>query len=226
MECNAICLARTINIHKLQKYLKEGSTQRFKDILYHKLDGYPDSSEGDLFVFHYGVIVFWGCAQEAQKKLINDIYEYLEDPIADPHHDDFSYSYGSEGSFKDDVLVLPANEHYTKLAFSHGFAQSVKLDYFEDLVKSIEMITRQIPIDLAKSGTIKLSRKKIRKMMGNLYMQKSAINLKFDLLDTPDFFWEHSDLEKYYLMTSKELDKDRRVAVINKQLECNFLVYL
>jgi uncharacterized Rmd1/YagE family protein len=41
-----------------------------------------------------------------------------------------------------------------------------------------------------------------------------------DILDTPEFFWDHPELEaKYYSPAIASLDLKQRVAVLNKKLE-------
>ncbi len=64
-----------------------------------------------------------------------------------------------------------------------------------------------------------LSKKEISKKIGELYLAKSKINLHYDLLDTPEFFWEHSEYEAHYERISKYLDIRSRVEVLNKKLE-------
>jgi len=38
------------------------------------------------------------------------------------------------------------------------------------------------------------------------------------LLDTPEFFWEYSELEPYYRLVAHYLDIERRVNVLNQRL--------
>lgn len=48
-----------------------------------------------------------------------------------------------------------------------------------------------------------------------IFYSRHQINLSSDLLDTPDFYWEHEDLEQLYLKTSRQLNISRRTKVIN-----------
>ena len=57
---------------------------------------------------------------------------------------------------------------------------------------------KSIPVQLAETGSVKMSRNSIAKAIGTLFVQTSAINLVSNVLDTPDFFWEEPDyLERY-----------------------------
>lgn len=141
---------------------------------------------------------------------------------ADPIEDDvFSYEYGSPGSqakVEEDEITLPNHDVLTKLGFSHGMSQSVKLDAFEQIIQKTIHLTRELPDLLARQGSVQLSRKDIRKMMGRLFIVRSSINLHQELLDTPKFFWEHTVLEPYYELMAHYLDREQRVNVLNQRL--------
>lgn len=50
-------------------------------------------------------------------------------------------------------------------------------------------------------------------------MARNSINLHTDILDTPEFFWDHEDLEVFYEKTCHYLDLTARVDVLNKRLD-------
>ena len=50
-------------------------------------------------------------------------------------------------------------------------------------------------------------------------MVKSKINLHYDLLDTPEFFWDYPEFEIYYEKVTNYLDIRSRVEVLNKKVE-------
>jgi len=56
-------------------------------------------------------------------------------------------------------------------------------------------------------------------MRGNLFLTKSDIILNYDLLDTPEFFWEYPELESTYEMAARYLEIKPRVDVLSKKLE-------
>ena len=95
----------------------------------------------------------------------------------------------------------------------------MKLGTFETAIRKTFIHTKEIPEDLAKHGRIPLSRKEIRRKMGELFIERNSINLHVDVLDTPEFFWEYSELEPLYAMASNYLDIDSRVEVLNHRLD-------
>ncbi|MFZ2170614.1 MAG: RMD1 family protein, partial [Methylococcaceae bacterium] len=98
-------------------------------------------------------------------------------------------------------------------------AQSIKLASFETNAITTIKNTSYIPKSLAENGSIKLSRHKIAKIRGQLFLTKSDIILNYDLLYTPDFFWEHPEYEAFYSITAKYLEIAPRTEVLSKKLE-------
>lgn len=49
--------------------------------------------------------------------------------------------------------------------------------------------------------------------MGQLFALRHLVNLSSDLLDVPDFYWEHENLEQLYRKTSEYLSVSKRTSV-------------
>lgn len=213
MRCSAFCTSTAYDISGLLSYLKQRHpVQRFREVLQ------IEKGSGEVFFFPFGAFVCWGVSKEEEEQLLRDIqgFEAAANDITED--DDFSYNYGKKAFVHDDEITLPNNETQTKLAFSHAIAQSVKLGVFEQTIQRTIHLTKELPELLAKKGRIKLSRRDIRRKMGRLFIDRSSINLHQELLDTPEFFWDHQELEPYYRMMSRYLDCQSRVSVLNQRL--------
>jgi len=174
----------------------------------------------DAFFFPYGVAIFWGIAKDLGVKILReDIAVFAEAPIEELEIDELTFTYGDTAKIFEDEIILPNRDTVTMLAISHGIAQSVKLGTFETALKKSFHLTRSIPEDLARQGRISLSRREIRKKMGQLFIERNYINLHLEVLDTPDFFWEYPELEPLYMMTANYFDVRRRVEVLNQRLD-------
>ncbi len=220
MRCAAYCTATSFDISKLYTYLKERyQAQRLREVIHIKLDhsGAGDS-DGNVFFFPYAAVVFWGLNLEQEQGMLKEIEAFAYQPVDKVCDDEFTYSYDTPVSIKEDNITLPNREVLTKLAFSQGIAQSVKLDTFEHTIQQTVDLTRELPLRLAEQGKIRQSGSDIRRMMGRLFIDRHSINLHQELLDTPEFFWEYSELEPYYLMVAHYLDIQRRVNVLNQRL--------
>mmetsp|Transcript_38398 Transcript_38398/g.62230 ORF Transcript_38398/g.62230 Transcript_38398/m.62230 type:complete len:300 (-) Transcript_38398:465-1364(-) len=114
-----------------------------------------------------------------------------------------------------------------KLSFSYALATSVKLDFFEDSIQKIIDNTRPLPVEMAQKGRITLGRKEIVSRIGQLFLDRSSVNLHSEILDTPAFFWEFPELEPVYISTLNYLNVRTRVDVLNKRLDvCKEMLFI
>lgn len=218
MRCTGYCTASSYDIprlfHAVQKY---GPAQLYRDSIHVEVTE-GEKNKGDLFYFSYGAIIAWGFAKEEELLFLEELKDYEREPLSKPELDEFSYSYGDLMKIEEDEITLQNKNVLTKLAISQGIAQSVKLTIFEEIIQKTIDHTKRLPSDLAQKGKISLSRKEISKKMGELFIERNFINLHTEILDTPEFFWEHPELEPFYRRTSHYLDVSKRVEVLNKRL--------
>jgi uncharacterized Rmd1/YagE family protein len=150
---------------------------------------------------------------------LEQIKAFEEQPVDEIDSDEFTFDFGETSQILEDEIILPNSDVLSRLAVSHGLGQSVKLGTFENAIRKTFNSTKHIPEDLAKHGRIPLFRKEIRKKMGELFIERNSINLHFDVLDTPEFFWKYTELEPLYAMTANYLDVETRVEVLNQRLD-------
>lgn len=218
MRCTCYCTAAAYDIPRLFQYLQRmGTTQLFRDVVHIQLQE-DNHLKGDIFYFSYGSVVCWGFSEEEEKELIASLKEFEKEPLVRPELDEFTFVYGESMKIEEDEIVLQDENSLTKLAVSHGLAQSVKLTTFEELIQKTINHTQQLPIDLAKRGKIPLSRKEISRKMGEIFIERNFINLHSDILDTPEFFWDYPELESFYRRTAHYLDVTKRAESLNKRL--------
>lgn len=218
MECRAFCTASAYHIKALYESFKQigANVTLYRDVIHFAI---PGDMRGDIFYFPYGAAVFWGLTLEKCRPYLEQIKEFEEQPVEEIETDEFTYTIGEVPKIVEDEIFLPNLDVLSRLAVSHGLAQSVKLGTFEYALRRTFNHTKHIPEDLAKHGRISLSRKEIRRKMGELFIERSSINLHVDVLDTPEFFWEYSELEPLYAMTANYLDVETRVEVLNQRLD-------
>lgn len=220
MDCRAYCTATSYQIKPLFEVLK-GSARAtlYRDVIHVSLPPLSPNQQRDVFYFPYGVTVFWGVDIDTCQRELAAIKAFEENPLDEPETDQFTYARGETPKIVEDEILIPNDDVLNRLAISHGLAQSVKLGTFENALKKIFDKTKKIPDDLAKYGSIPLSRKEIRRKMGELFIERNSINLHVDVLDTPEFFWEYSELEPMYTMAANYLDIETRVEVLNQRLD-------
>jgi uncharacterized Rmd1/YagE family protein len=218
MRCISYCTASSFDIPRLYQALqKQGQAQLYRDVI-HTQTKEDKRIKGDVFYFSYGVIVSWGFTQEEELVILANLKEFEREPLAKVEIDEFTYAYGESMKIEEDEILLQNKSTLTKLAISHGIAQSVKLTIFEDTIQKTIDNSKQLPNTLARKGKIPLSRKEISRKMGELFIERNFINLHSEILDTPEFFWNHPELEPFYRRTAHYLDVTKRVEVLNKRL--------
>lgn len=218
MRCTCYCTASSYDIPALFQSLQRlGQAQLFRDVIHfqRKEEKLPP---GDIFYFAYGSVVFWGFTEEEEKENLQALKEFEREPLAKIELDEFTYIYSSVIKIEEDEIFLHNKNNLTKLAISHGIAQSVKLSTFEELIQKTIEHTRTIPLELAKKGKITLSRKDISRKMGEIFIERNFVNLHSEILDTPEFFWDYPELEPFYRKASHYLDVTKRAEVLNKRL--------
>lgn len=173
------------------------------------------------FLFDYGVCVLFQYDYEAEKRLLDLLSKHAIHPLENFVEEELSYQLVTEAGIRirNDLIEVDDLSQLTCLSLSHALAQSTKLASFEASIEETIKKTKYIPETLANKGSIALSRKKLAKERGRVYLEKSHIILQFNLLDTPEFIWEYPELEHYYLALSRYLEISPRATVLKNRLE-------
>ncbi|MDQ1325575.1 MAG: Sad1-interacting factor 2 [Campylobacterota bacterium] len=167
------------------------------------------------FIFKHGVAVFWDFKEE--EFLLKKI---SASTASSGNCEEFSFELSQTQKIKieTDTIYIDILDEFTMLSVSFAIAQSIKLSEFEDAMLETLQQTEHIPLELANSGRVLMSRKEIAKARGHLFLTKSKIYLHFELLDTPEFFWEYPELEIYYQAARKYLELQPRIEILNRKL--------
>jgi len=171
-------------------------------------------------VFAYGAVVHWNISAEQQTKLHQLLLTYADNALSVIEEDHFTFSLNCPATrIVEDHIEIESSDPILIFSLSQGMAQSIKLASFETNAITTINNTNYIPKSLAENGSIKLSRQNIAKIRGQLFLTKSDIILNYDLLDTPDFFWEYPEYENIYVVVAKYLEIAPRTEVLSKKLE-------
>lgn len=218
MRCTGYCTASSYDIPRLYQFLQvTGTSQLYRDVIHTQ----PKDEKGvkrDIFYFPYGVVMFWGFNDEEEKNLLSSIRKFEKESLADIEIDEFSFIYGDKMKIEEDEIILQKKDSLTKLAISYAIAQSIKLTVFEQTISRTIEHSKHLPRELALRGKIPLSRRETSRKMGEIFLERNYINLNTEILDTPEFFWEHSELEPFYRRMIHYLDVNKRGELLNRRL--------
>ncbi|CRG92290.1 Sporulation protein RMD8 [Talaromyces islandicus] len=189
----------------------------------------------EMFVFSYGVVVFWNCTERQEKDILADLtfsssvttagpsisLATLPLPEEDFETEEFHFEYSTQISrprVYNDMITLRSGDHMIKLAISHGIAQSTKLCFFEEAMSKEMAEAKDIPRRLAMTGKLGMKRDEVFRILGRLFKSRVEVNLSSNMLDVPTFFWESEPtLYPLYIAVREYLEIKPRIQVLNER---------
>lgn len=224
MECLTYCIAEKINLPKLEVSLRNNpswKTVKFRNVL----ELSHTESSAIHHVFANGTVVSWNARRYRVKPLLQSFERFCSGYLQQFIIDVFFYRIGEKTMilpheyYNVECLTLQADDNELKLSLSHAFSQSIKLKYYEKRIE--ELVLKYMPLThhLSKSGSMAVSSKDIRRIIAEILLVKSELNLTSDFLYSPKFFWQYPGLEGYFHMLRKYLDIPERTEYLNTQLD-------
>ena len=151
----------------------------------------------EMFVFAYGVVVFWNFSERQEKDVLADmVFSTIIDPksnivspltlVTNPldeedfETEEFHFEYNNEiqrPRLYNDMITLRNGDHMIKLAISHAIAQSTKLSFFEETMAAQMEEAKDVPGRLAKTGELGMKREDVIKLLGGLFRSRVDVNL-------------------------------------------------
>jgi uncharacterized Rmd1/YagE family protein len=145
---------------------------------------------GEMFVFSYGVAVFWNFTEKQEKDILADLtfsststgISLATRPLieSDFETEEFHFEYNPEiqrPRVYNDMITLKSGDHMIKLAMSHAIAQSTKLSLFEEGMSRTMLAAQYVPKRLALTGKLGMNRTDVVKMIGSLFTSRVNVNL-------------------------------------------------
>ena len=226
MECLSFCVAKSIDLTRLDNYFKNYADQfssvKSRDVV--KISP-RINPEHLVFIFKNGTVVSWGVKRYEVNNYLNIIKLLIDKPVALLVHDEFHYQIVDKTAiephdfFDVDCLSMENDSEELKLSLSYGFSQSVKLQYFETIIDALIEKYNPMIQALSHKGEMPISRKQIQQVIGEILGAKSEMNLISNFLYHPKYFWQHPTLEEHFIMLERYLHIQRRVNAINHRLD-------
>ena len=195
---------------------------------------------GHAFFFSSGAAVFWGLPLCLRGSLLEELSKFQErnqrtlgthirsDKSSFPlSMDDFDHEFKytidekrNRPTFRhDEIHLVDFSDREQLLAFSYGLAQSARLLVYEAVIDSLVLRTRTLPDELARDGEIKLSHRELKRLIGELLAARYSLNLVSDIMDTPEYFWQHPELQALHLECSREVELRSRAKILDARTE-------
>ena len=151
----------------------------------------PDAfTFAEMFVFSYGVVVFWNFTERQEKDILADLtFSESETGLSlvtraqkeeDFETEEFHFEYSPDTPRPrvfNDMITLRSGDHMIKLAMSHAIAQSTKLSFFEQRMANQMAEAQHVPKTLALTGKLGMKREEVVKILGALFKSRVDVNL-------------------------------------------------
>ena len=144
----------------------------------------------EMFVFSYGVVVFWNFTERQEKDILADLtFSESESGVQlmtrpqreeDFETEEFHFQYSPDAPRPrvfNDMITLRSGDHMIKLTMSHAIAQSTKLNFFEQRMADQMAEAQHVPKRLALTGQLGMKREEVFKILGSLFKSRVDVNL-------------------------------------------------
>lgn len=145
---------------------------------------------GEVFIFDYGVVVFWNFRRAEELLMLEDFMQFSIEPFRDNPDEDmqieeihFQYDTSQmKPRIFNDMITLKSSNHMIKLTLSHGLSQSAVVARYEDIMDKTIEDTKHLPKEMAETGRLGKTRSEITKINGQLFTLRMNVNLVSNVL--------------------------------------------
>ncbi|XP_039260077.2 required for meiotic nuclear division protein 1 homolog [Styela clava] len=184
---------------------------------------------GEMFIFRDGAISFWNINTTIIENIlkISKIHAHnsYSSDVVNSESEEMIYSYDDGPSrIQQSKFILSGSSEHKELsldmfAFSNALCSSVKLAHWEHTLDTLINSLETVPNSLIEGSRVKYETPaKILRKIGEIFLIRHRVNLQYNLLDVPDTYWDHENLEKLYVSTTRYLNINRRVHLMNEKL--------
>lgn len=175
----------------------------------------------DVFFFEFGVTVFWGASPQMENKILRlikvaEVNSYRSSQI---ELENFSYGITNDALFCNDIIYLNSDYFFHKMVISCAIAQSVKLDYFEEITDDAIDEIKHLPEEVGNVGRTNYTRTDILKFIGRLHKLKINLNLVTNILDEPELLWNFPKYSGLYESFKHCLEIKTRADILNQRCD-------
>lgn len=163
-----------------------------------------------IYVKNYGSVVFINISEENQLSILQSLGSSLN--MFEMPYDDMliNVEENNEVNVDHGVIIVPAISDNIAHVIAINLAETVVLDDFQKKVEVLLEVTSKYSLQLKRTGLINLSRRKIRKIIGETMILKNRIAENLYIYDTPDIVWDDAVLAHLDEQIRKDLEIEKR----------------
>ena len=222
MGCSSLSIANGLKLNSIRSLFRRYKIpfQSYGDAIHQTY-----ANKKHVYYFLNGTVVTWNLYRHEINAVLHQIRKFRINAYRCVEEDHFSYQINGKTDIKPhqyfnvDMITLEEDDNELYLSIAYALSQSIKLKSYEEYIEILVKEHTYFAKDLANKGDIRLSRNRILKIMGKIFLAKQEINLASEYHNPPKFFWNRSNLETDFLLIEKFMDVPQRVAVLNQKLD-------
>lgn len=198
----AVYLAKEINLTNIVSKLDKNLISKKRESLAYLL-----SQNEFLFIFSFGAVVFVNVSKDMQGAIKHSLGRFMSDTVKKNYNETYILRESERkikiGENSADLTLIGMGEMEITARI---LAQSVALEYIEDLTDEILNNIETINNGLEKEGRFFRNTKSILKLFGQNNNIIQFVISKLSLLDKPEVTWENERLEVLFSQLADNFD--------------------
>lgn len=222
MQVEAFQVSELINLKKFRaEYTNSPLVHNNSELFYRQND------TQFFYLFNYGVVVFAGFSDLEKSELLKFVRQYAELEVKGEYREDFTVNIheGAPIQFSYNDITLPALTEDELRIIMLNIAQSVALDYYEDLSFDIMSNTQKLTTELERTGSFSSPKRDLLKFVGRTLNIKNSIIDNLYIFDAPDIVWESEllgkideGLKRIFDLRMRYRDVDYKLKIVQENL--------
>ena len=174
-----------------------------------------------MIIFSFGVVVLYHYDRAETERVLKQIAEYGVEPVKNTKSEEYAVVIDPEKkiSVEFDNVVLPKVDADMLFVIAEVLAQSVAIEYVEEIVADTMTRFEQVTNGLEHGGKIAASDREVLKTIGAGRSITQYVVSQLSLLDKPDSTWEDKDIETAFIGMRKMFELEDRFKALEFRLD-------
>ncbi|MCW5518642.1 RMD1 family protein [Aureitalea sp. L0-47] len=209
-----IQVAQSINIRSVREIIDGTLLFQDSDELYYSL-----GARSYLYIFQFGVVCFFNLPEKSVQKYKKKILQFSKGEVEPRLTDDFLVKLVSGKSIVSTTeVILPVfDEEMIRLVMLHT-AQNVALENYTSMTESLLEEAGIHTHNLQNKGALRISKKKLKMLIGRNLTLKNAIYENLYIFDVPEIAIENQQLNSLDQSFKREFDLKNRYRHVNDRI--------
>ena len=172
-----------------------------------------------LYIFQFGVVSFFNLPEQSVQKYKERILPFSKGEVEPGLSEDFlvKLNRGKSEVVNNDITLPGFDEEMIRLIMLHT-AQSVALENYTSMTESLLEEAGIHTRNLKNKGTLRISKKKLKKLIGRNLTLKNAIYENLYIFDVPEIARENEELNSLDQTCKRAFDLKNRYRHVNDRI--------